>query len=168
MKYIRTFEKYIHTKQDEIDDMSLINEFVNKFDDMFECRLNLEGEPIEAMWIGYGAYRYYTGSIILDNSRILKKKVIIRYNVTLTTHINPDGITGEHDIGRTFSINFEINNNRSRNVNALPKFYSYSIDMNELLEKFERYIINTFGIRRLTKEEEEECKLKKDTKKYNL
>lgn len=177
MKHLKTYEKYVHTSQDQIDDMNLINEFSKKFEDLFEFRLNLDrsGNPEFRGYLGYGASVHYFGKINLDNPRILKRKVDISYNVYLDTDINPNGITGEDDeddIDRTFTIKFEISKNMSRNVNNIKNFYSYSRNMDEVLEKFNNYVSHILGIKQLTDSEKEERKKKKDFDKkirqYNL
>lgn len=170
MNHIKTFEKYQHTKQDLIDDMTYINEFSKKFEDLFEARLNLTASS-DAHFInsvGYGAKKNYTGNTILNNTKILSNKVKIEYVVYIKTDINPNGITSEDDINRTYVIRFDIIKNKSRNVNSIPSFYAYSINMNETIYKFDNYISNKLGIRNLTEEEIKEFKIKKDAKKYNL
>jgi hypothetical protein len=170
MKYIKTLEKYIHTNQDSIDDMNYIEEFANKFEEKFEDRLNIivSKDAEFRNYLGYGAYKYYSGEIILNNRNIYHKKINIGYKVRIETDINPNGITNENDIGRTFSIGFDINKSKSRNVNKIRHFYGYSRNIDEILEKFDNYIKTTFNIRYLTPEEKEQRKLQRTANKYNL
>lgn len=170
MKYIKKFEKYQHTKQDLIDDVNYINEFAKKFEDLFEFRLNLDTSENAKFrsYIGHGADKRYTGDIILNNPRIYSKKIKIEYYINIDTDINPNGITGHDDVARTYVIKFELKRSKSRIINNLPHFYSYSINMNDVLDKFDNYISNKLGIRELTEEEIKVCKIKKDANKYNL
>jgi len=166
----KIFESYNHSNQDKIDDMELIQEFSKKFEDLFEYRLNLDkyGQPEFRGYLGYGANVNYSGQIELDNPKILKRKVDISFNIFLNTDINPNGITNDDDIGRTFSIKFEIRNSNSRNVNRVKNFYGYSRDIDNILKRFDDYIINAWGIDYLTDKEIEEKRLKKIANKYNL
>lgn len=170
MKYIKTLEKYTHTNQDKIDDMSYLQEFADKFEAEFEDRLNLTvyRDAEFRSYLGFGADKYYRGEIILDNRNIYYKKIKIEYKVRIETDINPNGISNKDDIGRTFVIGFDINNNKSRNVNKIKHFYGYSRNMNEILEDFDNYIIRTFNIRHLTPEEKEQKKLQRAANKFNL
>ena len=170
MKYLKTYESYKHTKQDKIDDIRYIHEFVEKFEDMFEFRLNLNitGDVKFRSYLGFGADKYYYGNFILDNKRILSKKVNIDYNVNIETSINPHGITSENDIGRTFTISFDIGRNSSRNVNNIKHFHGYSRNMDDILQRFDEYVSNVLGIRHLTEEEKKQKKLEKTAKQYNL
>ena len=171
MRYILTYEKYQHTPQDKIDDMNLIREFMKKFEQLFEFRLHLESTQPESR-LGYGASVHYFGYVELNNPKILKRKVDINYSIFLDTDINPNGITSENDIGRTFSIKFEILKNKSRNVNHVKNFYGYSKDMDIILEEFDDYLIDVLGIEYITDEEREKRKRKKEfvrnIKRYNL
>ena len=170
MKYLKTHEKYIHNEQDRIDDIKFINEFSKKFEYLFEYRLNLDvSSKMEFRdYIGYGASKNYTGETILNNKNISSKKVKIKYSIFLDTDINPNGITNENDIGRTFTIKFEILKNKSTNINNLKHFYNYSKNMDDVLEKFDDYVFYTLRIRKPTKEELEQYRLEKAAKKYNL
>ena len=170
MKYIKKFEKYQHTKQDLIDDMTYINEFSKKFEDLFEFRLNLDTTTNTRFksFIGYGADKNYTGDIILNNSKIYSKKIKIEYIIYISTDINPNGITGPNDVDRTYTIDFDIKHTKSRIINKLPDFYSYSKNMDDLLDEFDNYIFYKLGIRKLTDEEIKEYEIKKSARKYNL
>lgn len=167
MKHLKLFEKYTHTQQDKIDDMKLINDFSEKFEDMFEYRLNINehSEPNFRDYLGHGAEKNYTGSI---TKKLMTKNVEIKYIIFLTTDINPNGILSEKDIDRTFNIKFEIQNNNSRYVKQLNNFYGYSRKMDEILERFDYYVLNTLDIKRPTEEEIKQYKLEKTAKKYNL
>jgi len=170
IKKFSIFESYNHSNQDKLDDMELIQEFSKKFEDLFEYRLNLDkfGQPEFRGYLGYGANVNYSGQIELDNPKIFKRKIDISFNIILDTNINPNGISGENDIGRTFSIKFEIRNNNLRNVNHVKNFYGYSRNIDDILERFDEYLINVWGIDYLTDKEIEERRLKKISKKYNL
>lgn len=167
MKYIITYEKYTHTPQDKIDDMELIREFSKKFEDLFEFRLNLNkfSGPEFRGYLGYGASVHYFGHVELDNPEILKRKVDIKFNIFLDTDINPNGISGEDDIARTFSIKFEIRKNKSRNINRIKGFYGYSRDMEGVLEEFDNYLIDKLGIGYLSEEERERLRKQKEFNK---
>jgi hypothetical protein len=170
MKYIKSFnEKYIHTSQDKIDDMNLIQEFIQKFEDKFEYRLNLDtySEPRFRTYLGFGADKSYTGSVEIYNEKYYKTKRKIRYSINIETDINPAGISGPDDIGRTFTIDFDIKQ-ENRLTNKIPDFYSYGRTMDEIIEKFNNYVYSTLNIKYLSEKEIEQKKIEKSANKYNL
>lgn len=170
MIYLKTYEKYKHTQQDKIDDMIYIREFSRKFEEAFEYRLNLNIniDSIFRNFIDHGAEKVYTGEIILNNKKILSKKINIKYNIIIATDINPNGIKNENDIGRTFSINFNILKSASRNINNIRHFYNYSTNIDDLIQSFDKYLIEVLGIKYLTEDEKQQKKKEKDINKYNL
>lgn len=167
--FIKYNEKYNHTQQDIIDDMRYINEFSKKFENKFEFRidLNIERNSQFRSYLGYGADKFYTGEIIIDNLKYYKTKRKIKYIVRIETDINPAGITGEDDIGRTFTIDFDIKQeNRSRN--KIPDFYGYSRNIDDIINEFDTYVIQKLGKKNLSHEEIEQKKMIKKMKKYNI
>lgn len=169
MKYIKTYERYTHTPQDKIDDMTLLQEFTQKFEDKFEYRLNLDttNQPEFRSYLGFGADKNYSGTIEVYNNKYYKTKKKIRYSIVLETDINPAGITGDDDIGRTFTIDFDIKQeNRLRN--KFPDFRQYTRDIDTLIEKFDDYVRTTLNIKKLSEEELKQKQIDKSANKYNL
>jgi hypothetical protein len=170
MKYIKPFnEKYIHTSQDKIDDMNLMQKFIQKFEDKFEYRLNLDtyNDLSFRTYLGYGADKSYTGTVEIYNQEYYKTKRKIRYSITIETDINPSGISGADDIGRTFTIDFDIKQ-ENRLTNKFPDFYKYGRNMDEIIEKFDNYVYKTLNIKHLSEKEIEQKKIEKSANKYNL
>lgn len=179
MKYLISYknllEKYTHTDQDKIDDMIYINEFVKKFEEKFEYRLNLEydSEAEFRDYLGFGAGKYYHGEVEILN------KYMIQYFINIFTCINPNGIKNENDIGRTFNIDFDIRSRRggptrirknTRNArinNNIIDFYGYSRNMEELIDRFDEYLLK-LDIKHLTEEEKKEKEIEKKMRTYNL
>lgn len=173
MKYLISYknllEKYTHTDQDKIDDMIYINEFVKKFEEKFEYRLNLEydSEAKFRDYLGFGANKYYHGEVEILN------KYMIQYFINIFTDINPNGIKNENDIGRTFNIDFDIRTRIRKNTrNAIicsniVDFYGYSRNMEELMDKFDDYLLK-LDIKHLTEREKEQKKIEKTMRTYNL
>jgi len=161
MKYILTLEKYKNTSQDLIDDMNLMIEFSDKFETKFEYRLDINDiSNIETSVVGYGTKKYYSG-LFINNTKYYKSKRPIQYTITLITNINPNGISSDDDIGRTFKIDLDTNS-------KIPDFHEYSRNIDEILRKFEEYVINTLNINQLSKKELKQKQLNKITKKFNL
>jgi hypothetical protein len=162
MKHIKAYEKYKHKPQDKIDDMNLMQEFSDKLETQFEYRLDIDYiSNIETSVVGYGTNKYYSGQFI-NNSKYYKSKRAILYNIRISTDINPNGITSDKDIGRTYTLNFDTKSSR------IPNFYEYSRDMNDVLQRFNYYVINTLNIDYLSKEELKQKQLNKIANKYNL
>jgi hypothetical protein len=163
MKYIKTYEKYKHTNQDKEDDMYYINKFSKKFEDEFEFRLNFDiKEDVKFMdYIGYGAEKIYSGKIKINNNNV-------SYLIWIYTRINPNGIEHSQDIGRIFTIKMKIR------IKEYPvtNYYEYSRNIDDILEKFDRYILKELNIEYLTDQEKEKRKKEKELKisvnKYNL
>lgn len=167
--FIKYNEKYNHTQQDIIDDMRYIDEFSEKFENKFEFRidLNIERNSQFRSYLGYGADKFYTGEIIIDNLKYYKTKRKIKYRVRIATDINPAGITGEDDIGRTYTIDFDIKQeNRSRN--KIPDFYGYSRNIDDIIDQFDTYVLQKLGKKKLSQEETERKIMIKKMKKYNI
>lgn len=167
--FIKYNEKYNHIQQDKIDDMRYINEFSEKFENKFEFRidLNIERNSQFRSYLGYGADKFYTGEIIIDNLKYYKTKRKIKYRVRIVTDINPAGITGEDDIGRTYTIDFDIKQeNRSRN--KIPDFYGYSRNIDDIIDQFDTYVLQKLGKKKLSQEETERKIMIKKMKKYNI
>ena len=162
-------EKYIHTSQDKIDDMELMQEFSKKFEDKFEYRLNLDtyNNITFRTYLGCGADKRYSGTVEIYNQKYYKTKRKIRYSINIDTYINPAGITGDDDIGRTFTIDFDIKQ-ENRLTNKLPDFYGYARNMDEIIERFNNYVYTTLNIKYLSEKELEQKKIEKSAKKYNL
>lgn len=162
-KFIKFNENYIHTNQDKIDDMKYIEEFAEKFENKFEFRLNLNiGKSQFRTYIGYGAEKYYNGEIIINNLKYYKKQKKIKYLVNIDTLINPFGFIND-DINRSFKINFHIINEK-----RIPDFYERSRNIEDVLEKFDTYVLQQLGKKHLSLEEIEKNKILKKTKKYNI
>lgn len=167
--FIKYNEKYNHIQQDKIDDMRYINEFSEKFENKFEFRidLNIERNSQFRSYLGYGADKFYTGEIIIDNLKYYKTKRKIKYRVRIETDINPAGITGEDDIGRTYTIDFDIKQeNRSRN--KIPDFYGHSRNIDDIIDQFDTYVLQKLGKKKLSQEETERKIMIKKMKKYNI
>jgi len=169
MKHIKTYEKYIHTSQDKIDDMILMQEFADKFEKQFEDRLdiNYKSDIEFRSYLGFGAEIRYEGEIIVNNRNYYKTQRNIKYKINLSTDINPAGITGADDIGRTFVINFDIKPTNTK-YSRIPDFYDYKRNMYDVLEKFNEYIYQTLNIQQLSDEEKEQKRIKRKANKYNL
>lgn len=165
MKYINTYEKYIHTNQDKIDDMTYIQEFAEEFEKKFEYRLNLDtNEQIRfRSFLGFGADKYYHGEIVVNTS-YYKTKRTLKYKVRIETDINPAGITNENDIGRTFVIDFDVYSPNQK----IPDFYGYERSIDDIIERFHDYVITKLNIKTITEEEKKEKEIKKTASKYNL
>jgi hypothetical protein len=162
-------EKYIHTSQDKIDDMNIMQEFAKKFEDIFEYRLNLniDNDSKFRTYLGHGANKSYTGTVEIYNQEYYKTKRKIRYSINIITDINPAGISGPDDIGRTFTIDFDIKQ-ENRLTNKIPDFYSYERTMDEIIEKFNNYVYSTLNIKYLSEKDLEQKKIEKSANKYNL
>lgn len=169
MKYLKKYEKYIHTSQDKIDDMSYIEEFSKRFEEMFEYRLDIieKSNPKFRDYLGFGAEVQYNGETEIYNSKYYKTERNIKYSINIETNINPNGIKHEYDIERTFLIKFEIKRENRLN-NRIVDFYDYSTSMDAVLLKFDKYVLDTLNIKYLTEEEIEIKKIKKNMKNYNL
>jgi hypothetical protein len=169
MKHLKTYEKYIHTEQDKIDDMKLIEKFASKFEEMFEYRLDIieKSNPEFRDYVGYGADIKYYGEVETFNKKYYQVKRKIEYKIRITTDINPNGITSEKDIGRTFTIDFDIKH-KPRSHDKTRDFYAYSTNMNDVIKNFDKYVLETLNIKYLTPEEIEVKKIKKNMKKYNI
>jgi len=169
MKYIKQYDKYINTPQDKIDDMIFLQEFVQKFEDIFEYRLNLDTfvESRFRAYLGFGADKIYNGEVEIYNPTYYKTKRKIRYSINIETDINPAGISGADDIGRTFTIDFDIKQD-TRLGNRIPGFYGYGRSMEEVIEKFDNYVWTKLNITYLSEKEIEQKKIERSAKKYNL
>ncbi|PIP53999.1 MAG: hypothetical protein COX07_07685 [Bacteroidetes bacterium CG23_combo_of_CG06-09_8_20_14_all_32_9] len=128
--------KYIQTKKDKEDDILLIKEFTNSFEDKFKNSLHLSvfnwGEldgiedykycvPIDDL---YGAETVY--AIYSEN---------IAEMIWLQTSINPNGVN-ENLIARTFDIKYQ----KRIKGEVVERFYDYSIDSDEVIKKFEGFL----------------------------
>ena len=169
MKHLKLYEKYIHTPQDKKDDINLLHEFVQKFEDKFEYRLNLDtSKQIKfKSYIGYGSEKYYYGTIEIYNIKYYKSKRYINYSINISTDINPNGITSENDIDRTFTIDFDIKQDNGRN-SIFPDFYAYDRDINTVIDKFDYYVSSILNIKHLTKDQIKQKQIEKAAKKYNI
>ena len=168
MKYIKSFnEKYTHTAQDKIDDMNIMQEFVQKFEDKFEYKLYLDTSNETKIRTYFGAYNDYRGVVEIYNPKYYKSKRKIRYSIKIETDINPAGISGPDDIGRTFTIDFDIKQ-ENRLTNKIPDFYSYGRNIDEVIEKFNNYVYTTLNIKNLSEKEIEQKKIEKSANKFNL
>ena len=74
MKYLKLYEKYTHTNQDALDDMTYIQKFSKKFEDKFEYRLNLIdlSNAKFKSYLGYGAHKYYYGEVEIFNKNTIE------------------------------------------------------------------------------------------------
>lgn len=169
MKYIKTYEKYAHTPQDKIDDMILMQEFADKFETQFEDILDIDYKSNIRFrtYLGFGADKQYEGQLTINNPRYYKTKKTIKYSIRIETDINPAGITGDDDIGRTFVIDFDIKQKANR-YTKYPDFYSYQRNIDDVLQQFNEYLINTLNVKQPTEKEKQQRQLKKSMIKYNL
>lgn len=169
MKHLKIYDKYIHTLQDKKDDMILIQEFTKNFEEKFEYRLNLDiNEKAEfKSYIGYGANKYYYGTVEIYNRNYYQSKRKINYHINIDTDINPNGITSENDINRTFTIDFDIKQDNGRS-SRIPDFYAYDRDIDKIIEKFDDYVLSTLNIKNLTEEQIEQKQLEKSAKQFNI
>jgi hypothetical protein len=149
--------------------MTLIQEFADQFEKLFEARLNIKSNtPAEfRTYLGHGADKTYKGSLEISNTKLYNTKRKIKYTVELETAINPAGISGDHDIGRTFTIDFDVMSNNNKQL-RFPDFYSYARNIDDVLVKFDEYLTNKLNIKPLSKEEIQFFNLQKSSRKYNL
>lgn len=169
MKHLKHYEKYTHTPQDSIDDMTLIQEFADKFENQFEARLNITQKSNTQFrsYLGFGADKHYSGEIEIYNRNFYKTKRNIKYKIRIETDINPAGVSGDTDIDRTFVIDFDIKPDNNR-YSKFPDFYSHARNMEDILEKFDDYVRFKLNIPNLSEEQKEKYFIQKTANKYNL
>jgi hypothetical protein len=142
-------KKYQHTLKDARDDSALIQEFsmrfLNRFNLKYENILRLNEKQSH---LGYGSCSIF----LLDEVSYSSKNLIINKQpfVHIATQINPNGIDSSGKIGRTFTIKFELmchhkeKYQRQFNEKVCVKFYDYSKNMDELLDRFEKFMLKTY------------------------
>lgn len=143
-------EKYEHTTEDKEQDIVLAKEFAEKFEDKFKTKLNLTDYTGVKFrdYLGYGAEKIYRTKLDIENSEF---DSINKFGmVWISTGINPSGVKKEGEYHRTFTIHFELKGKKSQEIDGeiytdeavVKKFYSYSAEMDDIIEKFEEYVEN--------------------------
>ena len=135
------------------EDMSEIKKFTDLFEKKFKEKLSLEIHKRNSFqdYLGRGAESIYTNPIPKDFVTNKWRKNPRKGMLWIETDINPNGITGKNDIGRTYTIKFEQVFSERRKyarqfgTGMIHHFYSYGRTIDEILEKFENYLL--FGIK---------------------
>ena len=142
-------KKYQHTLKDARDDSALIQEFslrfLNRFNLKYENILSLNEKQ---SYLGYGS----CSTFLLDQVSYSSKNLIINKQpfIHIATQINPNGIDSSGRVGRTFTIKLELTckhkakYQRQFNETVYAKFYDYSENMDDLLDKFEQFMLKTY------------------------
>jgi len=143
-------KKYKHTKQDQINDANFIQDFSMEFLNRFNIKHdNVHELNVMQSYLGYGA----SSTFFLDQISFKSKNLIINNKpfIHISTQINPNGIDSTGKIGRTFTIKFELKCKekakfqREFSEGIYMKFYDYSENMNEVLDKFENFMLKKYA-----------------------
>jgi hypothetical protein len=142
--------------------MKEISGFTKSFQDKFGNELQLREYKLNKFQdhLGYGAQSIYTNSHYIDVNA--KSDIAPAHSITvenpkplpgqfngmlwINTEINPSGITGRNDKGRTYSISYELKgdkkiNQRTWESNAtILKFYDYGRTSGEVMDSFNKWI----------------------------
>jgi hypothetical protein len=138
---------------------------LKKFDSMFTSKFNNLGlkvyqKPKFGDYLGYGATVIYTQMFPANVSSDSDIKPITGNNwramIWLDSDINPHGITGAHDMGRTFSIRYQVKGLRKASKemqryvksgaiaawdeSEVLKFYDYGRTPEEVMKKFSQWM----------------------------
>lgn len=153
MKNIHSYksfnESYKHTIEDKKADMVEIEKFTSKFESMFndELKLKVYEDAKFRDYLGHGASKIYLSDIDyrVDGEY---ESINDQAMIFLTTDINPNGISSGDDIGRTYTINYElkgkvvnvVNGEEFQEDTVVRKFYSFERTIDEVLEKFKKFV----------------------------
>jgi hypothetical protein len=107
-------------------------------------------------YLGYGAGAIYSCEIdIPQMSEAKKKKMGLSGNkiygmIWVSSDINPNGITGPDDIGRTYTIQVHFHGRirytqRRWEEGSFVSFYDYARDMETVLKKFKEWVMYTYN-----------------------
>jgi len=136
-------------KATEREDLQEIDIFTQSFEYFFKERLDLESYIKNEFqdYLGSGAQSIYVNPAPKDFKVTKWRKNPKEGMLWLSTSINPNGITGKDDIGRTYDIKFEQKFDERRKyarnwgTGMTHHFYGYGRTVEEVLEQFEAYLV---------------------------
>jgi hypothetical protein len=149
----------MNKKEEKIEDIKTAKEFrelfVKKFGKLIPAFSLYEDVKFRG-YLKYGANAIYLSEIAIpEMSEKVGKKVGLLCGriggmLWLTSEINPNGITGKNDIGRTFTIQFELKGlmrctQRRWEDGCFIKFYGYARSMPSIFKQFRAWIKNDFS-----------------------
>ena len=134
-------------QEEKIEDLKMIAEFTKIFKERFGNIIEeSNSEEVFRDYIGYGAESLF----IINKPKNFKEtkhiKNLSTHLLWLDTSINPNGITGVHDIGRTYTIKFECMADvrekfkHSFNRTSYVKFYKYARTIEEVIKSFDEFL----------------------------
>ena len=131
-----------------MEDLKQIKIFTEAFEKRFKDVLMLSDYRKNSFrdYLGYGAESIYTNPKPDDFKETKYRKNPQKGMLWISTDINPNGITGKDDVGRTYTIKFEQVCQERRKyarhfgTGMIHKFYGYGRTIDEILGKFEAYL----------------------------
>lgn len=142
------------TKKEDIKAVTKINKiFFETFKDTIpELKIYQDVKSKD----GYGANVIYTSQITIPEWNEKKKRKAgleggtIRGMLWIASDINPNGITGKEDIGRTYTIHFELKGKRRVTQRRWEdglfiKFYNYARDIQTIIDLFKEWNDGSFN-----------------------
>jgi len=131
-------------KTDYTEDLTTLQTFVDRFDEKYFDALKLKvfTDCTARDYVGYGATKLYTMGKPKNYTDTKYIRNVNSSMIWLTSDINPNGITGKDDIGRTYSIKLEVMCQRRRKYgrnwydDCLVRFYGYGRTIDEIMNKF--------------------------------
>lgn len=153
-----TINKTAEQREDIVTARDFHDLFVKNFEnDLPNFKVYQEVEAQE--YLGHGAGAVYTSDIkipTMTEKEQFKKGLkgmsagLIMGMVWIESEINPNGITGAYDIGRTFTIHIafkahaRLTQRRWEDIEII-KFYEYSRDMQDVIDKFREWVDGRFA-----------------------
>ena len=114
----------------------------------FENEIQLWQKPRKDI-VNWGYESIYTEDVGRIDGRLGKDRIISEQGIAmiwLSVRVNPNGITGEDDVGKVYIINYQLKANvrlyRCRHFNnvVVLKFYDYGRTIEEIIAKFEEFL----------------------------
>jgi len=142
------------TKKEAREDMKTVKElhelFVKKFAKSLP-NFSVYQEPKFQEYLGYGASAVYVSEIVVPEmtEKAMKKAGlkgrIIQGMFWVTSEINPNGVTGPKDIGRTYTIHGKFYGEKRVSLRRwesgdFVSFYNYSRDIDHVCSCFNGFV----------------------------
>ena len=129
------------------EDLKMIAEFTKIFKERFGNIIEKSNhEEVFRDYIGYGAESLFSINKPKNFKETKYLKNLSSHLLWLDTSINPNGITGAHDIGRTYTIKCEciadVREKFKHNFyrTSYVQFYKYARTIEEVIESFDELL----------------------------
>lgn len=108
-------------------------------------------------FLGHGAQALYITELAIPqmNARTARKCGVIggsniRAMIWVTSDINPNGVTGPHDIARTYTINCEFRGHKRQtfktwNDTTFIKYHNYARDIETAVNDFKDWLLSDYA-----------------------